>query len=102
MIRALWNNPARIAADPNPLPIVAPPAWMADGICAGIGGVNWDALEVWEQVGTCGQCPVIADCREFGIDTLGCANKAATVVYGGLTPGQIVTRARAQRQGEVA
>lgn len=99
MIRAHWRGKVGVMAEPPaPLPLVEPPAWMADGICVGIGGANWDALEVWEQVGTCDQCPVIADCRELGIDTLESLNAGATVVYGGLTPGQIVTRARAQRQ----
>ena len=102
MIRAHWRGKVGVMAEPPaPLPLVEPPAWMADGICTGIGAANWDALEVREQVGTCGQCPVIADCREFGIDTLGCANKAATVVYGGLTPEQIVDAAKARRAGEM-
>lgn len=101
MIRALWNNPARIPVDIDPLPVLLPPGWMADGICAGIGGANWDALDVWEQVGTCGQCPMIADRRELGIDTLEALNAGATVVYGGLTPGQIVDAAKARRAGEM-
>ena len=103
MIRAHWRGKVGVMAEPPaPLPLVEPPAWMADGICTGVGAANWDALEVWEQVGTCGQCPVIGLCGEFGIDTLEALNAGATVVYGGLTPGQIVDAAKARRAGKVA
>lgn len=102
MIRAHWRGAVQTAAEPpSPLPLAEPPAWMADGICTGIGGVNWDALEVPEQIEVCqSRCPVIGLRGEFGIDTLGALNAGATVVYGGLTPGQIVDAAKARRVRE--
>lgn len=104
MIRAHWRGTVGVIAEPPaPLPLFKPPGWMADGICAGIGGANWDALEVPEQIEVCrGRCPVIGPCGEFGIDTLEVAQKGSAVVYGGLTPEQIVDAVKARRAGKVA
>ena len=99
MIRALWNNPARIVIEETPV-IAAPPEWMTDALCAQIGGLNWDMLSTEEQVEACQPCPVIDVCREFGIATLGAVKRGAAIVHGGLTPAEIVERARAQRRGK--
>ena len=55
-----------------------------------------------EGRGLCPRCPVREACGEYGIEQLGVLDKSGTVVYGGLTPGQIVKRAKARRREEVA
>jgi len=100
MIRALWNNPARIVIEDTPV-IAAPPEWMTDALCAQIGGYGWDTLSTEQQVEACQPCHVKAECGRFGVEHLMVTEKAGTTVYGGLTPAEIVERARAQRRGEV-
>lgn len=97
MRRTMWNNPARIPVDVDPLPILAPPEWMADGICAQVGGHGWDSLSIEGQVEFCQPCPVIEVCGTFGVEQLMCLNRTATTVYGGLTPDQIVDEARVRK-----
>ena len=97
MRRTMWNNPARIPVDVDPLPILAPPEWMADGICTQVGGHGWDSLSIEGQVEFCQPCPVIEVCGTFGVEQLMCLNRTATTVYGGLTPDQIVDQARVRK-----
>ena len=102
MIRAHWRGKVGVMAEPPaPLPLVEPPDWMADGLCAQVGGCRWDALTTEEQVEVCQSCRVRSECAQFGVDHLMVTEKAGTVVYGGMTPAEIVERARAQRRGEV-
>lgn len=98
MIRRRWANPARMHAEltAEEFP-TTPPDWMLDGRCAPIGGRDWDAIEHPEQVVICGGCPVVDDCREYGIEHVRVLDKSGTVLYGGLLPGQIVDEAKRRR-----
>ena len=101
MIRRRMANPARLM-EPEDGPVITPPEWTRDSRCAPIGGAVWDSWAVDDQIAWCQPCPVREACGEYGVEQIGVRGKSGTVVYGGLTPGQIVKLAKARRREEVA
>ena len=99
-----WRGILRINEPADPIPLIEPPEWMADALCAQIGGHAWDSLTWEQQVEFCQPCPVRDQCAEFGADHLLALDRSGTgtTVYGGLSPADVVSLAQERRRESAA
>ena len=73
-------------------------AWMADALCVAVRGFT--ELDPLIAAEVCIDCPVRAECLEFGLDQVAPRRggaKEVAAVYGGLTP--LMLEAEARRRG---